>query len=119
MDNKISTECAANATHVFFLLFVDDIAKPRPVASTMDLVLDGCLLWDALATLAASDHTDPKFRKLLCQMGDGSAAADNSIEWGEEDDFWDAAAAKEDGAVYIAPEPVSLAASVGLTYFVV
>ena len=51
----------------------------------MDSMLTGCPLSGALAALADSNHTDLVLRKMLIWMDNGSATADQTIEWGEED----------------------------------
>ena len=74
-------------------------------------------LRDALTALAASDHSDLEIRKLLIQMGNGSTDTAQTTERGEEEEFWEAEAAKEDDAVLIAPASISLDVSVSPTIF--
>ena len=62
----------------------------------------------ALAALVASNHSDKDLCELLIRLGDGRAdSAAQTMEWGEYDYFWEAAASKEDGFVLVAPTSVS------------
>ena len=73
---------------------------------------------DALATLAAFNRTYEDLREMLIQMGDGRAASSTqATEWGEEEEFWEAAKSEGGGYFFFVPAPISLAASVGPTYF--
>ena len=65
--------------------------------------------------LTASDRTDAEIRELEIQMGGGSVADTHSTEWGEEDNFWEAAAVKEDGDVLVEITPITSSKYVGPT----
>ena len=84
----------------------------------MDSTPDGRPLRDALAALAASDRSDLELRELLSRLGRGSAAAAQTTEWREEEAFREAATTEENGAVLVAPAPLSSAAPVSPTTFV-
>ena len=45
------------------------------------------------------------------------AAADKTMEWWEEDEFWEAAVAEEDGAMWVSPTTVSPSACAGTNSF--
>ena len=74
----------------------------------MDSASDRRPFRDALAALTASDHTDEEIRNFLRHWGHGRVdAATRAMEWREEKDFWEAAAAEGDSPLSPSLLPIS------------
>ena len=80
---------AASCNSHFHLFFCVRISKPHPVTCIMGSMLANHPL---RAAPVASDCNDTYLRKLLIQIGNGSAEAVLATEWGEEE-FWEVAVA--------------------------
>ena len=78
----------------------------------MDSKLTRRPLQDALAALVACYRTDSDLSEMMRRLVIGSYAADQTTEWLEEEEFWEAVVAEEEGIVLVAPAPISLAVSV-------
>ena len=77
-----------------------------------------CPFQDSLETIAAFGHTDKELHEIHICLGNGSvAAADKTMEWWEEDEFWEAAVAEEDGDMLVSPTPVSPSTCAGTNSF--
>ena len=83
----------------------------------MDSLLAMCPLWDALAALTDTDHTDLELCELLMQLYNGSMVDAQSTKWGKEDEFWEAKLAKDGGIMSVVTVPVSLSISIVPTTF--
>ena len=87
--------------------------KPSHGLSTVQAFLLG------FPSRKASDCIDKDLQKLLSEMLDGCMPATiQAMDWDEEEDFWEADAAKGDSALLTAPATISPATSVRPTPFV-
>ena len=81
----------------------------------MDSTTARCFLQDALAVFVVSNVWYSDLCYLLNRLGVGRVATTQSVEWVEEEEFWEVVEAKEDGIVLLAPTTMYLAASIGPT----